>query len=147
MLAMFFSGRINFQFMPPIEGNRIYASLSMPEGIPVEETVRAAEQIEQAALQLKAQLDSENPGEPSAVVHILTSIGRAAGRNGGGPRPSFLMPGASHLAEVSMALVPVAERDVGSLEVASRWRELVGSVADVVEHGDRATDNVNPLAG
>jgi len=133
MLAMFFSGRINFQFMPPIEGNRIYASLSMPEGIPVEETVRAAEQIEQAALQLKAQLDSENPGEPSAVIHILTSIGRAAGRSRGGPRPSFFTPGASHLAEVSMALVPVAERDVGSLEVASRWRELAGPVADVVE--------------
>jgi len=133
MLAVLFSGRIDFQFMPPIEGNRVYASLTMPEGIPIEETVRAAEQIERAALQLKAQLDSEDPDEPSVVTHILTSIGRAAGRSGGGPRGSFLVPGVSHLAEVSMALAPVAERDIGSLEVASRWRDLAGQVADVVE--------------
>ena len=133
LLAVFFSGRIDFQFMPPIEGNRVYATLTMPEGIPVEETARAAEQIERAALELKAQLDVESSGQPSAVNHILTSIGRAAARSGGGPRASFFRPGASHLAEVSMALVPASERDVSSFEVASRWRELTGPVADVVE--------------
>ena len=134
MLAMFFSGRIDFQFMPPIEGNRIYASLTMPEGIPVEDTVRAAEQIEQAALQLKAQLDSENPDNPSAVLNILTSIGKTAGRRGGGPRArSSFTSGASHLAEVSMSLVPISERNITSLDIASRWRELTGPVADVIE--------------
>lgn len=134
MLAMYFSGRIDFQFMPPIEGNRIYASLTMPEGIPVEDTVRAAEQIEQAALQLKTQLDGENLGNPSAVLHTLTSIGKAAGGEGGGPRrTSSFASGVSHIAGVSMSLVPISERNISSVEIASRWRELTGPIADVVE--------------
>ena len=32
-----------------------------------------------------------------------------------------------------MSLVPISERNITSLDIASRWRELTGPVADVIE--------------
>jgi multidrug efflux pump subunit AcrB len=133
-VGFFLSGRINIQFFPGIEGNRITASLTMPEGINVEDTARAAEQIENAALELQAELDREHPGTPGIVRYMLTSIGRAAG-GGGGPRSNnSISPAVSHRAEVAMALLPTAERDgVTAREITNRWRDLVGIVPDSVE--------------
>lgn len=48
-LALVFSGRVIFQFFPSVEGDRVYATLLMPEGINVALTERGAEQIEKAA--------------------------------------------------------------------------------------------------
>jgi multidrug efflux pump subunit AcrB len=132
MLALVVSGRIGFQFMPPIEGDRVYASLTMPQGIPVEETARAAERIERAALELKRELEGDRSG--SVVQHILTSIGRSAGRGGRPGGNVVAQPVVSHEAEVAMALVPLRERGgLSSTEVARRWRELTGLVPDSVD--------------
>ena len=133
MLALVISGRIRFQFFPSIEGDRIYASLTMPEGIPVEETMRAAEQIERAAEQLKQELDTQRPGQPSIVEHVFTSVGSRISRGMGPPR----MGGAtsSNEAEISMAILPINERGEGirSKAVAERWREMTGVIPDAVE--------------
>jgi multidrug efflux pump subunit AcrB len=136
MLALVASGRIGFQFMPPIEGDRLYATLTMPEGIPVEDTARAAEQIERAALALKAELDARSPDRPSLVQNILTSVGQT-GVRGGGPQAGVIArPAVSHVAEVAIALVPMRERrGVSAGELAGRWRELTGAVTDSVELG------------
>ena len=48
-IALIFSGRVIFQFFPAVEGDRIYATLVMPQGINVEYTEIAAEQLEDAA--------------------------------------------------------------------------------------------------
>ena len=134
MLALVISGRIRFQFFPSIEGDRIYASLTMPEGIPVEKTLQATAQIERAAEQLKGELDAQRPGQPSIVEHVLTSVGSRVTRGMGPPR---LAAGAtsSHEAEVSMAILPVTERgeDIKSKKIADRWRELTGLIPDAVE--------------
>ena len=58
--AMFASGRIIFQFFPPIEGNRVTATLKMPEGINVEDTAVAAAQIEEASRHLVAELEARD---------------------------------------------------------------------------------------
>jgi multidrug efflux pump subunit AcrB len=133
MLALVISGRVGFQFFPPIEGNRISAALVMPEGINVEDTARAAAQIEDAAQQLIAELDADHPEAPGIVEYVLTSIGRSAG--GGGPGGgNNVAPAVSHQAEISLALRPSAERGgVTATEITQRWRELVGLVPDAVE--------------
>ncbi len=130
-LAMIASGRVNFQFFPPIEGNRVYATLEMPEGVSIDTTIRAAERIEQAADALRAELDKDRPeGSGSAIVHMLTSIGTNIPR-GGPPRPGGA--GRSHFAEIAIELAPLAERNNMSAKVIStRWRELTGSIPDAV---------------
>jgi multidrug efflux pump subunit AcrB len=133
-LASILSGRITFQFFPPIEGNTISASLSMPEGTAVDDTARAAARIEEAASRLMAELDAAHPGEPGPIRYVLTSIGRAAA-GGGGPRASNQVQSAvSHQAQVSLALLPVSEREgVTAGQIAARWRQLTGTVPDAVE--------------
>jgi multidrug efflux pump subunit AcrB len=44
-LALFASGRVHFQFFPGIEGTHLYATLTMPEGTPVEKTAEAVENL------------------------------------------------------------------------------------------------------
>jgi multidrug efflux pump subunit AcrB len=133
-IALFASGRIGFQFFPPIEGNRITASLTMPEGINVEDTARAAAQVERAAEDLMAELDARHPDAPGMIQYMLTSIGRAAGGGGGPAQGNQVRPAVSHQAEVALALRPSGERDgVTATQIGQRWRELTGLVPDSVE--------------
>ena len=133
MLGLVASGRIGFQFFPPIEGNRITASLTMPEGINVDNTADAAAVIEAAAVELMAELDADHPQNPGIVQYTLTSIGRAAG-GGGGPARSNVRAAVSHEAEVALVLLPSGERDgVTATEIGQRWRELTGFIPDSVE--------------
>ena len=125
-LALVLSNRIEVQFMPAIEGDTIFAQLEMPEGVDVEQTARAARQIEEAALRLKAELDAANPGRPSLVEHIFTSVGQTLG---GG----FMSGPQSHMAELVLAVLPLSERgNVSVTDMADRWRELTGPVYDSV---------------
>jgi multidrug efflux pump subunit AcrB len=132
--GLFASGRIGFQFFPPIEGNRITASLTMPEGISVDDTAQAAAQIERAADDLIAELNEEHPNSPGMIQYMLTSIGRSAGGGGGPARGNQVSPAVSHQAEVALALLPASEREgVTATEIGQRWRELTGLVPDSVE--------------
>ena len=132
-LALVISGRIGVQFFPAIAGDRVVARLTMPEGIPVEDTIAATRQIEQAAEILKHELDLARGDEPSVILHVLTTIGQglAGGQPGGGAR--FSTP-VSHRADVAISLLPAAERSEFSADdLAERWRELTGPIPDSVE--------------
>jgi multidrug efflux pump subunit AcrB len=133
MGGLILGGRVNFQFFPGIEGNRLTASLTMPEGIDIEDTARAAGIIERAADQLRRELDAEHPNAPGMIQYSLTAIGRGAG----GSRPgqsSQVAPAVSNQAEVTLALLPTGERDgVTAGEINQRWRELTGLIPDAVE--------------
>ena len=125
-LGLILSGRIAIQFLPAIEGDSIVARLGMPEGVDVEQTARTARQIEQAALQLKAELDAAYPDRPSLIEHLFTSVGqRLGGRFRSAPQ--------SHTAELVLAILPLSERgNVSVTEMADRWRELTGPAYDSV---------------
>jgi multidrug efflux pump subunit AcrB len=128
-VGLFASGRLRYQFLPAVEGDVVYASLTMPPGSPVEVTQSAVDQIEAAADALDEQLVDASGA--SIVVHRLTTIGNHQGRDG--PPSSRFSSGGSHLAEVSLELVSGSRRDVSGNQVADRWRELVGAVPGVVE--------------
>lgn len=132
-LALIVSGRISVEFFPSIAGDRVVARLTMPEGIAVAETTRAAQQIEQAAQILRSELNLTRQDQPSVIQHVLTTIGQglAGGRPGGG---TSLSTPVSHRADVAISLVPAAERsEFPSDTIAERWRELTGPIADSVE--------------
>lgn len=127
--ALFASGRLRYQFFPQVTGNIAYATLTMPQGVPLERTEIAVAQIQRAAFELKRELDAEIPG-PSIVVHSFASIGEQLGRDGPS-RPDQL--GGAHLAEVGLELVASVDRDITTDEVVARWREKTGPVPDAVE--------------
>jgi multidrug efflux pump subunit AcrB len=132
-IGIFASGRMQFQFFPAVEGNHLYATLTMPEGTPVEETSRAVARMEQAAEQLRAELDlSRAEDEPSAIVHVFSSIGTFI------PKGSISPSGGaqSNVAEIGIELnLPAAHAETPTSTFANRWRELTGSIPDAVELG------------
>ena len=65
-VALVISGRVIFQFFPAVEGDRVYATLTMPEGISVELTESGATAIEAAARELKKEID-QDLGNPDGV--------------------------------------------------------------------------------
>jgi len=130
-VALIGSGRVLFTFFPAIEGDRIYATLEMPEGVSVDVTARGARQLELAARAIEGQL-RELVGADNVVQNVFTSVGQQAARgNGPPPRPG---PGRSHFAEVVIELVPREQRDnISSKAVATIWREQTGTIPDAVK--------------
>ena len=129
-IALIASGRVVFTFFPAIEGDRVYATLEMPEGISVDVTSAAAELIAEAGEQLAADLDSEL-GIDGVIRNQFSSIGMAADRGGPDWRGEA---GRSHFAEVVLELLPIKERgNISAKEVANRWRELTGAIPDAVK--------------
>ncbi|MBK1833927.1 efflux RND transporter permease subunit [Roseibacillus ishigakijimensis] len=127
-LAVVGTGRIKAEFFPVVEGDVLSAKLELAQGVPFSETQRIVEEIESAAVELGERYRAEN-GEP-VVKHILASSGTQpflTGFTPGGP------PKASHLGEVTIELVPSAQRRAGSDELVEAWRELVGAIPGVVE--------------
>ena len=140
--ALLMSGRVIFQFMPGVEGDIIYGSIQMPEGVAVSITEEAVDKLEQAALEITAELEQElvelkasgqAPASTERVVdNILTVIGQRAAR--GGPPTDGSGPGGSHIAEVVMNLTPFFDRgEISSELIRDRWRERVGEIPDALE--------------
>jgi multidrug efflux pump subunit AcrB len=131
LVSLFASGRIVLQFFPAIEGVRLYAALSMPEGTPIDVTATAAARIEEAAELLRTELDSDRGAdEPSMVKHVFTSIGTQLLKGG----PSGSPDTGDHLAEVGVELdIPAYFTGQSTGRFASRWRELTGNIPDAVE--------------
>ncbi len=132
-VALFVSGRVVFQFFPSVDGTRLFATLTMPEGTPIEDTAKATAIIEQAAKELQRELDANLvEGESSKVRHIFASIGALI------PKGSINAPTSaqSNLAEVAIELNLPSDYSGPSTRVFSnRWRELTGGIPDAIELG------------
>ncbi|MEO0325355.1 MAG: efflux RND transporter permease subunit, partial [Myxococcota bacterium] len=115
-------GRIQFSFLPKVEGDVITAALRMPVGTSVEETRALQERMVSAAY---ATIE-ENGGE-DVLRGMLSDVGDATGF-GGGPRQASGATG-SHLATVMLYLVPAGEREVRTVELVEEWREAIGEIA------------------
>ena len=130
-LALIFSGRVVLQFFPSIEGERVYASLEMPEGVSVAQTIAAARRMEESAEQLTAVILQEFDLQGGLITNQLTSIGALVQREGPGNPEE---PGRSHFAEVVIELVPLADRNnLSSKIVAQRWRAITPPIPDAVK--------------
>lgn len=145
MLTLFFSllagtlvvvgtGRIKFQFFPEVEGDILTAKLELAQGVPFAETQRVIKEVEAAAHLLGAQF-RDDEGNP-VVQHVLASSGTQPFITGFSPAGP---PKASHIGEVTIELVPAAQRQsAGSDRLVGAWRDLVGEIPGVVELTFRA---------
>lgn len=130
-VALFASGRMRYQFFPAVEGDTVTAALTMPQGIPLERTQRAVEQLQAAADALDAELRAEFPDQ-AIIVQTLATVGKQM-RLAGGPPDMSVDIGGAHLASFFLQLSPSAERDIGASEITRRFREHVGAIPDAVE--------------
>ena len=125
-------GWIKFVFFPPVEGDRVVALLTMPQGTPAEVTETAVRRLEASARQLQREIDGDETG--AAFRHIFATVGEQRFRAGqnqvAGTSATF---SSAHLGEVNIELVPSEDRNIGSEEIAKRWRELTGAIPDAVE--------------
>ncbi len=126
--------KMNFSFFPPIESDFVTASLTMPQGTPIEYTERAARDILDAAYRTKDELDEEGyevDGE-SLVTHVLFSVGQQPNAGDRGPGDPAGASG-SHLAEVRIAIQSGDDRPISAAEIKRRWRANTPAIPDVVE--------------
>ena len=129
-LSMILSGRVVFGFFPAVEGDRVYAGLEMPVGVPAAATLEAARRLERAAGAINEQLTQELGLAAPIVRHSLVSVGTRSQRSGPGDRPGAW---SSNIAEVVVDLAPIAERgNISSKIFANRWREAVAGIPDAV---------------
>ena len=122
------AGWVPFVFFPVVEGDMISAKLTLPEGVPVETTAVAVGKIEAAAQEL-GRLYRTDDGRP-IFRHMLATIGGQPFQTtpwGGGGGQSV------HLGEVTVELVPAADRTIKAKELEARWRELAGPIPGAVE--------------
>lgn len=132
-VGMVGGGFVKFVFFPQVESDNVVADLTLPQQTPADVTEDAVRKLEQAALELSAQLEKEQ-GSP-VFQHMLTSVGEQpfrvqAARNSGDNRSSY---SSSNIGEVNIELTPSEQRTIPATEIANRWRELAPAIPDVVE--------------
>ena len=83
-IGLVLSGRPAFRFMPSIEAPMISASVTMPQGAPVEATGEAVSKLEAGAGRLRERLLEETGRD--YFVHVLAAVGdQPMASRGGGP--------------------------------------------------------------
>ncbi|MEQ8405075.1 MAG: efflux RND transporter permease subunit [Oceanicaulis sp.] len=131
VLAMVFSlaitGVVRFVFFPSIEADQVSANLVLPEGAPFEETRRAAERMLEAADALNAHYAEQ--GRPVIDSVIATIGGRTS--LGGGPGATQSTTVSPNLAQIQLQLTSASNRQVGSAQIESEWRERIGQIPGV----------------
>ncbi|MBB1396869.1 efflux RND transporter permease subunit [Pseudoalteromonas sp. SG44-8] len=115
ILTMVTSGWTKFIFFPRIPSETVRVSLTLPTGTPFEVTNKYVIDMSDKARQLQDKYRDENTGE-SVILNILATTG---GRGG-----------ASNSGSVRFEITPAEKRDsnIGSRELASEWRDLIGVI-------------------
>lgn len=132
-VGMVGGGLVKFVFFPQVESDNVVVDLTLPQQTPADVTEDAIRKLEQAALELSAQLEKEQGGP--VFQHMLTSVGEQpfrvqAARNSGDNRSSF---SSSNIGEVNIELTPSEQRTIPATVIANRWREMAPAIPDVVE--------------
>jgi len=124
--------KMNFSFFPPIESDYVTATLTMPQGTPIEATERAARVILDSAHRTKDELAEDGFDADELIQHVLFSIGQQPNAGDAGPGDPAGASG-SHLAEVRLSIQSGDDRPISAAEIKQRWRRNTPAIPDVVE--------------
>ena len=132
-VGMVLSGLPGFRFMPSIEANVISASVTMPQGTPVEVTGAAVAKLEAGAARFRQQLREETGRD--YFRHVLAAVGdKPLQARGGGPTgPAVGSFASSNVGEVAIELIPSEDRVYGSEELGLLWRSATEPIPEAVE--------------
>ena len=130
--GMVLGGWTNFHFFPSIEADFMAASLTMPQGTPVESTSQAVEKLEEGAVRLRARLQRETGMD--YFRHVSASVGdQPMMSRGGGPMGPMEVASAANLGEVTVELAPAETRAYTSEQLGLMWREATDPIPEAVE--------------
>ena len=128
------SGRPVFRFFPNIEADFMAASVTMPQGTPVDTTSDAVEKLEAGAARLRQAL-LEQTGE-DYFLHVSAAVGdQPMAQRGGGPMGPSGGIASANIGEVVIELLPTELRLFSSEELGTMWREATGPIPEAVAVG------------
>ena len=132
--GMVLGGWIDFHFFPSIEANVMAASVTMPQGTPVDMTSQAVEKLEEGAARLRARLQRETGMDyfrhVSATVGDLPMTSRDGGPMG---RLMVVDSAAANLGEVTVELAAAETRAYTSEQIGLMWREATDPIPEAVD--------------
>lgn len=109
VIGMIASGRVKTVFFPSLPGDFIISRVTMIEGTPAQQTIKAMERLESALLEMDKDYQKEF-GESVIKHRFMTLNGDAAG-------------------QMWVEAVKGEDREVDGFEIARRWRDKVGAIA------------------
>ncbi len=112
-------GYLKFTFLPRIDSDQVFASVTMPFGTPISTTRQANEKVVAAAQELIAEYEQLH--ENSATRGIFSIVGGLGGRGNRG----------SHLTSVRVYLHSLDMRGFSAREFSNKWRQKVGAIPGV----------------
>ena len=128
-IASLVGGLVPFSLFPATEADRVTAEFEMPQGTPQRNMEAVTVQIENAALRLREELDTNNQSNAESVFeHILVSTGAEPDDHDDFARGD---PG-SHVGRVKIGLADGRVRQVSSQEIERRWRNLTGDIPQTI---------------
>ena len=131
-VGLVLSGRPAFQFFPSIEADVMAASVTMPQGTPVDATGEAVAKLEAGAARLRQRLLEETGHD--YFLHVSASVGdqpMAARSNGPiGPAAGAAQP---NVGEVAIELLPTQQRIYSSEQLGLMWRDATGPIPEAVD--------------
>lgn len=133
-VGMIKGGVIGFSFFDAVEADNMIAWLKMPLGTPVEITKEIANDISEAAEQIRREADQKYKLDRSIVKHIAVTIGAHPATGNQGPMSIEAgEAGSSHLAEINVEFLGGEDRPKGfsSKALMNRWRDIVGEIPGV----------------
>ena len=128
------SGYLKFSLMPKVDADNMVASLTMPQGTPVEITEAILSRMERAAHEVLVQVEAEHPeSDQELLKHTSLTVGEMPSQGGHGPAAKQSLGGtSSNLGEVNVELLGSDVRTVSSAYLVNLWRERVGEVPGAV---------------
>ena len=117
---------MKISFFPPIEGNQVVAGVKLPVSASADPTRRAVGVLEEAAEELRQEIEREEPG--GVIRFVRSSIADQPGVRASQPPHNASGPGSSngYLGEVSLSLISSEIREIQASEIADRWKAKVG---------------------
>ncbi|MCZ6872464.1 MAG: efflux RND transporter permease subunit, partial [bacterium] len=116
-------GHIEFLLLPKADADTIIARLTLPQGTPLNHTLRSTERLEASARQLNQLFQIRKLADQAVVQRIMTVVGRHSNFN-----PEI----GSHAGEVTLELMPVERRGITSQDILSAWRRLTGDIPEAL---------------
>ncbi len=126
-LGTFTGGWLKFTLFPKVESDVITAELEMPAGTPVERTMAAVERLEEAGRRAIAELDAKRGRDAPSLMEYLVSL---VGIKVSGAGHSSATEISGNQATLFMQLLEGQRRDVATMAVLARWRELTGDIPE-----------------
>ena len=130
-VGLVLSGRPGFRFVPSLEADVISASMTMPQGTPVEATGEAVARLEAGAARLRQRLLEETGRDH--FVHVLAVVGdQPMAARGGGPITPVVGMASSNVGEVAIELAAPDQRSYRSEELGLLWRDATEPIPQAV---------------